>query len=442
MSVASSTAFGLPTDRNDLNCWLSWLENRDPHRIELGLERVRCIWRSLVSQGYQVPFVITVAGTNGKGSSVAFLESILRAETYRVGAYTSPHVVSFTERFRIDGLDIRPEVLVAAFEVLFEQPGSETLTYFEWATLVAFIAFSVADLDVWILEVGLGGRLDAVNVLDADLALITAIGLDHQTILGNDRSTIAGEKAGILRAGQPAVYMDAQPEPSIADVGRLVGTHLWISGQQFSIQSEPESWSLNVAGVVSHWPYPRLLGAHQIRNAAGVVALLRHPGNPLQISNASIRQGLLAASVIGRFECWAQDGRTIILDVAHNEDSLVALLENIKKNSLLGNGCKRYAVFSALADKPIEVMVALGMPLFDAWFLAELDGARAASGERLRTAVATLGGEGVFNEKGIVRAYNQALARSVIGDQIVIFGSFLTVSRIRPELSRSGAHLV
>ena len=442
MSVAASSPFGLPTDRNDLNCWLSWLENRDPHRIELGLERVRSIWRSLESLGYQVPFVITVAGTNGKGSSVALLESILRADTYRVGAYTSPHVVSFTERFRVDGLDIHPELLVAAFEVLFDQPGSESLTYFEWATLAAFIAFSAADLDVWILEVGLGGRLDAVNVLDADLALITAIGLDHQAILGNDRATIAREKAGILRAGQPAVYMDAQPEQSIADMGRSLGTDLWISGQQFSIQSEPDSWSLNVAGAVSHWPYPRLLGAHQVRNAAGVVALLRHPGNPLKISTASIRQGLLAVSVIGRFERWAQDERIVILDVAHNEDSLAALIENINKNSILSDGRKRYAVFSALSDKPIEAMVSLGMPLFDAWFLAELDGARAASGERLRTAVATMGGEGVFNEKGIVRAYNQAFARSVIGDQIVIFGSFLTVSRIRPELSRSGAHLV
>ncbi|HUX83544.1 MAG TPA: hypothetical protein VMV35_11990, partial [Halothiobacillus sp.] len=287
-----------------------------------------------------------------------------------------------------------------------------------------------------------GGRLDAVNVLDADLALITAIGLDHQAILGNDRATIAREKAGILRAGQPAVYMDAQPEQSIADMGRSLGTDLWISGQQFSIQSEPDSWSLNVAGAVSHWPYPRLLGAHQVRNAAGVVALLRHPGNPLKISTASIRQGLLAVSVIGRFERWAQDERIVILDVAHNEDSLAALIENINKNSILSDGRKRYAVFSALSDKPIEAMVSLGMPLFDAWFLAELDGARAASGERLRTAVATMGGEGVFNEKGIVRAYNQAFARSVIGDQIVIFGSFLTVSRIRPELSRSGAHLV
>ncbi|WP_322628072.1 folylpolyglutamate synthase/dihydrofolate synthase family protein [Halothiobacillus sp.] len=442
MSAASSWPLELPTDRNDLNCWLSWLENRDPHRIELGLERVRCIWRSLVSQGYQVPFVITVAGTNGKGSSVALLESILRAETYRVGAYTSPHVVSFTERFRIDGLDIRPEPLVAAFEVLFNQPGSETLTYFEWATLAAFIAFSAAELDVWILEVGLGGRLDAVNVLDANLALITAIGLDHQAILGNDRVSIAREKAGILRAGQPAVYMDAQPEQTIADTGRSVGADLWVSGHEFSIQTQPESWSLSVKSAVSHWPTPRLLGAHQVRNAAGVVALLRHPGNPLHISNESIRQGLLTASVIGRFERWALDGRLVTLDVAHNEDSLTALLENISKNSMLCDGCKRYAVFSALADKPIEAMVALGMPLFDAWFLAELDGARAASGERLRTAVVSMGGEGVFNEKGIVHAYNQALARSAAGDQIVIFGSFLTVSRIRPELSRTGARLV
>lgn len=442
MSDSVSPPAGGPSDRNDLDSWLSWLEARNPNRIELGLDRVRRIWVGLESRGLRVPRVVTVAGTNGKGSSVALLESILLAEGYRVGAYTSPHLVSFTERMRVQGRDIASQDLVAAFECLFTQPDSETLTYFEWATLAAFIAFARADLCVWVLEVGMGGRLDAVNILDADLALITAIGLDHQAVLGSDRVSIAREKAGILRSGRPAVYMDVDPEPSVAEIGRSIGAELWVSGQQFSMAEGAASWSLQLGQGECVWPRPHLLGAHQIRNAAGVVALLRHPGNPLSVSDESICLGLARATVIGRFERWTFDRRMIILDVAHNEESLVALLNNINKNSGLNFSGRRFAVFSAFADKPVEAMISRAGSFFDAWYVAELESERTASVARLQRALSTVGPVGVINEKGIVRAYNHALADSTIGDQIVIFGSFLAVSAIRPELTRAGAHLV
>lgn len=431
-----------PADRDSLECWLIWLETRNPHRIDLGLERVRRVWQSLETRGFRAPRVITVAGTNGKGSSVAMLEAILRAEGYSVGAYTSPHLLSFTERVRIRGADIEPAPLIAAFEVLRAQPDSETLTYFEWATLAAMIAFSQAALDVWVLEVGLGGRLDAVNVLDADLALITAIGLDHQAILGHERSAIAQEKAGILRIGQPAVYMDDDPDPSVAAVAHHIGASLLVGGQHFSMGFEGSTWSLRIGDVTSVWPRPRLPGRHQVRNAAGVVALLRHPAARLMVSDESIRLGLQSTTIMGRFERWSHRGRTIILDVAHNVESMTVLLDNLNENSLLSGNEKRFAVFSALADKPIEAMISQAHPFFDRWFLAELDGVRAAPGFRLENALHTAGAGGAINEMGIVPAYNQALANSAIGDQIVVFGSFLTVSGIRPELSRSGAHLV
>lgn len=429
-------------DPQRLEDWLSWLEARNPHRIELGLDRVRAIWQSLCAQGYRSPRVVTVAGTNGKGSSVALLEAIFRAQGYRVGAYTSPHLVSFTERIRLDGVDIQAAVLIEAFEILHRQPGSEALTYFEWATLAAFIAFSRADLEVWVLEVGLGGRLDAVNVLDADMVLITSIGLDHQAILGQDRAAIGIEKAGVMRAGQPAVYMDAQPEHSVLSVGQSLGADLWVSGRAFSLEIGQNMWHLHIGGQSTRWPWPSLTGSHQIRNAAGVVALLLHPGNPLEVSRRAIEHGLTQATVIGRFERWLIAGKTVLLDVAHNEESLDALLENIHENSVLSYGSRRLAVFSAFADKPIEAMIEQAIPYFDTWYVAALDSPRTADPARLTRALAQAGGQGQFHEKGIVSAYNLALAESAVGDQIVIFGSFLTISCIRPELSRAGAHLV
>lgn len=435
---------GGPTDPTQLDSWLVWLETRNPHRIELGLGRVHAVWDGLKGQGYEAPKVVTVAGTNGKGSSVALLEAILLAEGYRVGAYTSPHLIDFTERVRIGGVDIHPDGLVAAFTVLHAQPGSETLTYFEWATLAAFIAFSIAVLDVWILEVGLGGRLDAVNILDADLALITGIGLDHQAILGPDRPSIAREKAGILRSGQPAVYTDLSPEPMIPEVAEAVGADLWVSDRDFSLLPGSEGWVLKLPmqpdGQV--WPNPALKGRHQIHNAAGVVALMRHPRNPLSVSDASIRLGLETAVNIGRFERWSYQGRLIILDVAHNQESVRALIDNLMTIQDKNDTVRRVAIFSALEDKPIEAMVSIAGSYFDTWYFAPLTGMRAASARRLRDALATVGGAGVVNEMGIVPAYNQALADSAPGVQIVIFGSFLTVSAIRPELIRAGAHLV
>jgi dihydrofolate synthase/folylpolyglutamate synthase len=416
--------------------WLSWLEARNPARIDLGLDRVAQVWRKLKQAGnLVVPKVITVAGTNGKGSSVALLEAILLAEGYRVGAYTSPHIERFNERIRLMGADITDHQLVDAMHQLAATAGSEALTYYEWATLAAFLAFCSANLDIWILEVGLGGRLDAVNILDADLALITNIGLDHQAYLGDTRAQIGYEKAGVLRKGQPAVYADPDPIESVIKHANAIGCPLFVRGRDFMVEADATGWRLGQADQSSFWPLPGMFGRTQVDNAAGVVALLQHPRSPLCIGISSIEAGIRSAKNTGRFEIWLHEGRQVILDVAHNLESVRVLLDNLH---ILATPSRRLAVFGALDDKPIEAMISLCRPNFDEWYLGQLDSVRSASIARLSSAL----DRPQIRETSITSAYNAAFAHSAVGDQLIAFGSFYTVSAIRHVLSQSGAHLV
>jgi dihydrofolate synthase/folylpolyglutamate synthase len=433
----------LQVSRQTLDEWLAWLEHRNPNHIELGLDRVRGVWQAVrQSHGLVLPTIVTVAGTNGKGSSVAMLEAILMAEGYRVGAYTSPHLERFNERIRIQGLDIEDEPLVRAMILLDAEPSARSLTYFEWATLCAFIVFAHAKLDVWVLEVGLGGRLDAVNILDANLALITNIGLDHQALLGADRASIAREKAGILRTNQAAVYADPNPEPTIEAIASALNCPVWIRGKDFSLTQQVPNWCLDLASSQSCWPHPTLKGSMQIDNAAGVVALLQHPKNTRPVSRQAIEQGLQSAKVIGRYERFVHQGRLIILDVAHNLESVEALLENIKLNNALNDSSQRFAVFGALNDKPISRMLSAAQPAFNGWFVGYLPSERSANVASILAHLPEQDCLGLRHETKIVSAYNQALAHSKAGDQIVVFGSFFTVSAIRHHLKQVGAHLV
>ncbi|WP_290679043.1 folylpolyglutamate synthase/dihydrofolate synthase family protein [Halothiobacillus sp. 15-55-196] len=425
-----------PAEQAPLPEWLSWLEARNPARIDLGLDRVAQVWRKLKQAGnLVVPKVITVAGTNGKGSSVALLEAILLAEGYRVGAYTSPHIERFNERIRLMGADITDHQLVDAMHQLAATAGSEALTYYEWATLAAFLAFCSANLDIWILEVGLGGRLDAVNILDADLALITNIGLDHQAYLGDTRAQIGYEKAGVLRKGQPAVYADPDPIESVIKHANAIGCPLFVRGRDFMVEADATGWRLGQADQSSFWPLPGMFGRTQVDNAAGVVALLQHPRSPLCIGISSIEAGIRSAKNTGRFEIWLHEGRQVILDVAHNLESVRVLLDNLH---ILATPSRRLAVFGALDDKPIEAMISLCRPNFDEWYLGQLDSVRSASIARLSSAL----DRPQIRETSITSAYNAAFAHSAVGDQLIAFGSFYTVSAIRHVLSQSGAHLV
>ncbi len=425
-----------PAEQASLAEWLLWLEARNPARIDLGLDRVADVWRKLKQEGnLVVPKVITVAGTNGKGSSVALLEAILLAEGYRVGAYTSPHIERFNERIRLMGADIQDHELLVAMRHLAAMDGSEALTYYEWATLAAFLAFCRANLDIWILEVGLGGRLDAVNILDADLALITNIGLDHQAYLGNTRAQIGYEKAGVLRKGQAAVYADTDPIESVIDHANAIGCPLIVRGRDFMAQADATGWWLEQGDRSSYWPLPSMFGRTQVDNAAGVVALLQHSKSPLSLRASSIEAGVRSAKNRGRFEIWVHEGRQVILDVAHNLESVRVLLDNLHA---LATPSRRLAIFGALDDKPIEAMISLCRPEFDEWYLGQLDSVRSASIARLSSAL----DRPQISETSITSAYNAAFAHSAVGDQIIAFGSFYTVSAIRHVLSQSGAHLV
>lgn len=426
----------VPAQKAPLAEWLLWLEARNPARIDLGLDRVAEVWRKLKQEGRLiVPRVITVAGTNGKGSSVAMLEAIFLSEGYRVGAYTSPHIERFNERIRLMGADVADHELVDAMCHLASTGGSDVLTYYEWATLAAFLAFCSANLDVWILEVGLGGRLDAVNILDADLALITNIGLDHQAYLGDTRSQIGYEKAGVLRKGQAAVYADTDQIESVIEHAKAIGCPLLVRGRDFMVEADATGWRLEQGDQSSCWPLPGMFGRTQVDNAAGVVALLQHPKNTLSIRASSIEKGVKSAKNPGRFEIWFHEGRQVILDVAHNLESVRVLLDNLHA---LTTPARRFAVFGALDDKPIEAMASLCRPEFDDWYLGRLDSVRSASVARLSSAL----DHPQISETSITSAYNAAFAHSAVGDQIIAFGSFYTVSAIRHVLSQSGAHLV
>ena len=413
--------------------WAEWLEQRNPSHIELGLDRVGRVWRQLqLTYGIVPPVVITVAGTNGKGSSCALLDAILQAEGYRVGRYTSPHLTHFNERILVQGIPAAEGCLCEAMAAVHACEGSERLSYFEWATLLAFWVFAHADCGVWVLEVGMGGRLDAVNILSADLALITTIGLDHQAFLGDTREAIGREKAGILRRNQIAVYADPEPVASVMAYAQSIGCPLKTRQRDFSVVREEAAWRLSGAGVDQNWPAPALFGAQQINNSAGVVALLQFGQAMLPVSADSIVQGLKSVQLAGRFERRLCAGRQMIFDVAHNEESTRALLDNLGALPDWQNSKgRRCAVFSAFADKPIEAMLRLSANQFDAWYLAPLDGSRAASLEKLQQSAIALRENDIRYEPNIVSAYNRAFIESKAGDWLVVFGSFHTVGALR-----------
>lgn len=425
--------------RKSVKQWLVELLERNPNRIEPGVERTRRLAQALLG-GPPSACVISVAGTNGKGSSVAMVSAICRAAGYRVGTYTSPHFIDVRERFLIDGKQVDEQALVQAFERIDAHPDSGALTYFEWLTLTAFLLFEAAGADVWVLEIGLGGRLDAVNALDADLALITAIGLDHQDWLGDGRELIGREKAGILREGQAAVYADPDPVASVGEVAHAVGAELWQLGQEFDLRDRgagvPADRCILLRGNTARpLRIPALAGQHQCRNAAGVVALLQHPRSPLRVPDAAVDEGLEQVQLAGRLERRIDRGTIVWFDVAHNTEAAAVLAEVLAATPAPG---RRLAVFSALADKPIETMVRPLVSSIDAWWIAPLQEPRAAGMDRIESALAEAGACSVTREADLFAAYNAAKAEAKEGDELIVFGSFHLVGPLRARLSEEG----
>jgi dihydrofolate synthase/folylpolyglutamate synthase len=412
--------------------WLAHCERLHPTTIDMGLERVRA-----VAQRMGLMFdclVITVAGTNGKGSTCAMLEAILLQAGYRTGVYTSPHLVHFEERCRVRGDIVSAADLVPRFarvEAARTQNGEDiSLTYFEFSTLAILQLLADAKLDVVILEVGLGGRLDAVNILDADCAIITSIDLDHMELLGNDRDTIGREKAGIMRAGKPVIVSDPVPPQSVLDHAAAIGADLWRFGQDFNFSGDPQQWGWAGRGRrYAGLAYPALRGANQLVNASGVLAALTALRGTLPITAQAVRVGLSLVELPGRFQI-IPGQPTLVLDVAHNPHSVAALTENL---DAMGFYPCTHAVFGAMADKDVAPMLARIGPLVDKWYFTDLPTARAASGEALRSQWQALN----RRPDAVATAYKTpeaALAAAVKGadpaDRIVVFGSFYTVGGI------------
>ncbi|HXE47012.1 MAG TPA: bifunctional tetrahydrofolate synthase/dihydrofolate synthase, partial [Ramlibacter sp.] len=353
--------------------WLAWCEQLHPKNIELGLDRVRAVADRMAIR-FASP-VITVAGTNGKGSTCAMLEAIALQAGYRAGVYTSPHLVHFEERCRIHGEIVKAEALLPHFERVEAARRDVLLTYFEFTTLAILSLLAASKLDVAILEVGLGGRLDAVNIVDADCAVITSIALDHMDYLGDDRESIGREKAGILRTGKPAVVSDPVPPQSVLDRAVEIGADLWTLGRDFNFSGDKQQWAWAGRGRrYAGLAYPALRGANQLINASGVLAALEALHNQLPVTAQAVRNGLAMVELPGRFQI-VPGQPALVLDVAHNPHSVAALAANL---DAMGFYPATHAVFGAMADKDLAAMFAKIGPLIDRWYFTDLPIARAA----------------------------------------------------------------
>lgn len=411
---------------NTLTDWLHWQEQLHPKSIDLDLARVREVWQRLQHGTFDCP-VITVGGTNGKGSCVAMLESIYLAAGYRVGSYTSPHLWRYNERIRIDAEPLSDVRICEAFERVDQARAQISLTYFEFGTLAALDCFARQPLDIILLEVGLGGRLDAVNIIDADVAIISSIDLDHTEWLGNDRATIAREKAGILRRNQVGIVADPSPPPALQAVADSIGNNLLCLGRDFDFRQDGGSWSWHHndqhrVGL----PPPALSGEHQLGNAAAAIMAIETLQSRLPVSQAHLREGLLAVRLPGRFQL-VPGPVTRIFDVAHNPAAAARLAETLRQASA---GGMLHAVFSALADKDIAGLVAPLCSLVTHWHLAPLKAQRHASLETLITGVrSACPAAEVSAYSDVQTAYNQAMALADEGDRVLVFGSFYTVAQ-------------
>ncbi|MDI1268845.1 MAG: bifunctional tetrahydrofolate synthase/dihydrofolate synthase [Polaromonas sp.] len=408
--------------------WLAHCERLHPNAIDLGLERVRSVAERMALR-FDCP-VITVAGTNGKGSSCAMLEAILGQAGYRTGVYTSPHLVHFEERCRIRGEMASADQLLPHFERVEALRGDTSLTYFEFTMLAIFSLMAEAGLDVVILEVGVGGRLDSVNIIDADCALITSIDIDHTELLGKDRESIGREKAGIMRAGKPAVVGDPVPPQSVIARAAEVGADLWRLGHDFNFSGDKQQWAWAGRGRrYAGLAYPALRGANQLVNASGVLAALTALRDRLPVTAQAVRNGLGMVELPGRFQIISGQP-TLVLDVAHNPHAVAALTENL---DAMGFYPCTHGVFGAMADKDLAQMLTRVGPLVDRWYFTDLPTPRAARADDLLARWQALNTRqdaraGVYADP--VQALQAAVAAADPTDRIVVFGSFYTVGGV------------
>jgi len=420
----------LPTNLPD---WLALLESRHAEtHIDMGLDRVRAV-KERLNLAFACP-VIMVAGTNGKGSTCAMLEAMLLQSGYRTGLYIKPHFLDFNERARINGEMASDEALVSSFDVVETARGDIDLTYFEFTTLAIMQLLSTSEIDVAILEVGLGGRLDAVNVIDADVSIVTSIDIDHKDYLGDTREEIGFEKAGIFRPGRPAICSDPQPPQSLIKHAEEIGADLWLLGRDFNYQGDKQQWAFaGRAQRRNSLAYPALRGANQLLNAAAALAALEALRLRLPVGAQEVRAGLALVELPGRFQVLA--GRpTTVLDVAHNPHAAAALAQNLAN---MGYHRFTYAVFGIMQDKDIDAVIAHMAPYVDHWCVAALPSPRSADPDQLAARIAAKKPEGARPDEFSVTtfadpgtAFEDAASRAGQDDRIVVFGSFYTVAGV------------
>lgn len=405
--------------------WLTYLESLHPKNIALGLERVAQVKQRM---GLRPGFpVIIVGGTNGKGSVCAMLESILSAAGYKVGCYTSPHLLRYNERVRINMRQASDAELCASFEAIERARGQTPLTYFEFGTLAAMQSFVGHEVDVAILEVGLGGRLDAVNVFDADCAVVTSVDIDHVDYLGDTREQIAFEKAGIFRANRVAICADGDVPQAMRDHAQRIGAELWSIGSEFGFTQHQGQWDFrSKLGIRSALPHPALRGAFQLHNASAVLAVLDVLKERLPVSMEAVRRGLVEVQLAGRFQ-FVPGRPQLILDVAHNPHAARSLARNL---SCLPPA-KTFAVFAMLKDKDMAGVVQALDPHIDVWLVAGIDAPRGATSDELAQVLHRCGVSGeVMTFAGTAQALRYACNAAGENDRIAAFGSFYTVAEV------------
>jgi dihydrofolate synthase/folylpolyglutamate synthase len=421
-----------------LDDWLAHCERLHPKTIELGLDRVSAVARRMGLQ-FTCP-VFTVAGTNGKGSTCAMLEAILLQAGWRTGVYTSPHLVHFEERCRIAGEIVKADELAPHFERVEAARENVSLTYFEFTTLAIMGLMADSQLDVAVLEVGLGGRLDAVNIVDADCAVITSIDLDHMEFLGPDRESIGREKAGIMRTGKPAVVSDPVPPQSVVDRAVEIGADLWLLGRDYNFQGDKQQWGWAGRGRrYAGLGYPALRGANQLVNASGVLAALESMRAQLPVTAQAVRNGLAMVELPGRFQI-VPGQPALVLDVAHNPHSVAALAANL---DAMGFYPVTHAVFGAMGDKDLAPMLQKVMPIVDRWYFTDLPTPRAESAANLEAkwrALEKRADARSSTHASPAEAFAAARASANPADRIVVFGSFYTVGGVLKDgVPRLGA---
>lgn len=424
----------LPTS---LSGWLNYIEALHPKSIAMGLDRVNQVKQAL-NLTPQFP-IITVAGTNGKGSTCAMLEHIYVAAGYSVGTYSSPHLLQYNERVRLNFQSINDKDLIAAFNAVEQARHGVELTYFEYGTLAAVWHFMQQKVDLAILEVGLGGRLDAVNAFEPDCAIISSIDLDHMEFLGHTRELIGAEKAGVFRANKPAICGDENPPHSVLQHANQIGALLQLIGQDFKVEVVQNLWSFHgQQSLVEHLPMPALIGEFQLKNAACVLATIEAMQPVLPVGIDAIKLGLTNVKLAGRFQSWSEKPH-IILDVAHNPHAAKSLALNLSHSAHQG---KTIAVFAMLADKDMKGVIQALASEIDAWYVAGIEHVRGASADRLSALILDhLPDAEIKKFNQVQEALHQACIDACDNDRIIVLGSFFTVAEAMHALKSKNQYL-